>query len=363
VQISYGRSFFLLLSLITASYSHGHGAGCASAVEAFLRAGTYASKAPTTSIVISAELELPTAQILSKLRAGDADLESGLSYVIDYEDHLFFVRSPLEAPAGNQILVDGALSGRKLQFPAKQMGAISYNHLNHSFEFVPKTSHVDLAASEMNLLEDATSNLVRFDRTSAQEARLIECSQVLADHERGKSFIMNSLVTNLGLNTGAYAIQDPTRFVDPNRRDLLFADYTSTAASTIFKSAVGKYITTSSMSYLARTSIRAGTGVTSAQLQGLVIRNILHDDANSGRSSDNRSNRIVGYNTGYTLFSVLKGDLVDGTILKKLPSMYFDMCLKGSSAKLFVSPGMFRLVESLGSTVIFYVGRKMIINE
>ncbi len=327
---------------------------------------------------LEAKLLRPNAPMLTQLFKGEVE---AVSYVVTADGLLYFTEQPLKqaiageggaAGAAHYFVEIPGAQGREVM-AVKEAGVIRYTEFDEkkpAVFFIKRKSRkafvfeqvygVDLADVEMRDIDrqlraiaDADVSSARVARNGIEKSRVLDCTEVMSKRLRGDSFILDRIATDLTLLTGGIALSAPERFFGEGGYDLLGADYASTSEHSLLRATVGLMVATGGMKAAQRYGIRLGTAGASVLIQSAIY----------GALTDQSAKSFGIYNAAYALFSIPKADILDRVLLRKLPGLAYEACLKNSPLQIFVSPRAVRFAEGLASVVIYLEGRKIFVED
>lgn len=353
---SFLKSSLILSAVLLISAHIEASQSCTRSLKMFLGAHAEVAQSPTGTVEVSAKLLRPQGKLL---RALSNEPKEKLHYIVDPENRVYFVKEALDFNSEKMMIVQHTTeSGEVLQIPVKEGGRIEYDQQKKVFRFLPEYEPMDLSEEEISLIRQSgeeSGEVITHSHEGVAKAKMMDCQKIYEAQRSGKSFIWDQFLTNNSLLTLSIATQKPGRFTDTANYDMLLMDYATGNEHTAIRSFSSRYIMMNNLGYGKRLATRVGVGLGSTQIQGWTSKFIVKDK--DGQSSSDRADKVTKFNRIWMFPSLVKSDALDKFILKNLPEVAYDLCLKGSPLRIFASPKMIRFAEGWLSSTIYFTLR------
>jgi len=336
----------------------------ASCISALKKALQYLSEAPkplqsikhTQFIELSAEI--PSGARINKLKRGEI---KKIPYIITQsnEQKIWFLNQEFHPPQDTYFLT----RINKNNTPIEEGAILEHGYLTiHENQLVYHQTHgFELSQSELNHIYrqvDAGSptptirHIKSADRNFVK-SKILKCQDVFDIKRSKKNFFTQLFGVEMTLLSASILMTKPQYFYDSSNWNLLGADYSGSAARKGVNGMVSYMVTTNGMPYMKRIGIRQGNAMFSAMVQHLIY----------GSITDVNTTQITLFNMGYSSLSVFKTDFLDNVLLHHIPNKAYDACLKNRNVPIYYSQTGIRIMEDLGSKMIYFSLRPLFVDE
>lgn len=299
------------------------------------------------------------------------ELQGGkkLSYVIDTEGRLFLTDQALASPdAGAVFVVRGTPPGGKPgAFVARESGELRWNPQTSKMEFQPSYG---TPRSREELAEIAGKELPPESRVAVEakplrgavnHTRTLDCLAIRENQSLVRNLVLNkvlaaNVVTSSGIALGE--LVGHQRLASEDGRRVVMGDMTQANVSALASSGLFLYMNSRNWGTATRMAASAGALVGLLGFQKVLYSNLL-----TGDDASSRANSIVAFDAGWYLTRGAMIYPMDNFVLNRLPNYLHDQCMKGSRLSVVLSPGMIRIYENVGMTLIYYSARKAVIGQ
>lgn len=312
------------------------------------------------------ELEL---QSLGSNLVKSAQSGETITYFVDTLDQVHFAK-------GNHIFDEVGdfytikKTGGNEPFVIKESGYFKFNPEKKEFLFESKRGW-DLAPDEADAYlatlakSDPELKISRVANPAAEKAKVIKCLDAMSAQNKGKNFIMDSIVSSnvvtlAGVVTNELA-GNHLLSTDEGRRlvasDLIANNISSLITGPIVKRAVlgnvsviRDFATRTTVDYLTNVGIKKP------------IYNHMRKKKPEDENKKSLGDRLVPYDTGFGVVRFFPKRALDRALVYQLPRMMVDSCLKGSPLSVIASPRMIRIADRYTWGLIYLGGRKGYLN-
>ena len=354
------RAQLALAALIGLSQPTRASDGCSGAVKVFFSAGE-----PSAARVVELDLELPSGKALRAVAA-----RVPVAYVVDTEGRIAFVKGSLADLANTEgapivVVKYRALDGEVRQTPLLESGRMEFDSTTRSYKLIPTyqpaggLSVEELDGIRLSMGSDAM--IVHHLEEGVEKVRMFDCAQIMSAQMRGDNYFWDNIMTGNLLLAGTIVVREPGKLFDSSHYDQLESDFVTSNEHGLLRSILGKFLILNGVSYVNRLGINLARGLTSVQIQGWTSDHIIKDK--NGQSGKQRSDAVTEFNRLWLMPSLFKGDLLDVTVLRRLPAVSYDMCLKKIPLRVLVSPKAVRLMEGAASGWVYRALREKYIGE
>ena len=359
------------LGLILASFSiaaHAKDdAGCPKRYEEVLQK----LRTGTAHLVSNGEGPLPSQIALLKLnlrRPSHADFKAAregrdVRYIIDQNDQVWILPEGSSLSLQSINFVHNSAHPGAEPFLVKGSGSLVRDPKTNGFSLKAQNG-LALTDEEASRVLDSvrkTNPGIQLSRDGIPQAKVLSCLDIHKDHVSGTHFVRDQLFAG-NLVTGTVILYEESkgagRLESSQGFRVIMADIIGNNVGSLAYGVLAQKLHVHGVGNSLNTAARLalGTGLTVAQ-NGL-YRSILNEE-----KPEERANKIMGYDLGFLAARTPIALATDQIMLNRLPDLYYNACLRDSSAKLIVSPTVIRIAERAAWTWIYYRGRELAVQE
>lgn len=286
-----------------------------------------------------------------------------LQYVIDHEGGLF-VNSEMTRFSPDKVIMglEGP-AGHETSRIIREAGEITYG--KNGFVFKPVYGF-DTTAVETKKITSEMARLSPGEKVShpptaqVPQARAIKCLDILSSQTNGKNFVLNRMLADNVVTVGAIGVGEATgagRMQTEKGREVIYADLIGSNITGYLGGKIGRNLALKNDGLMAAMTTRAGVGMGMVEIQKGVHETLVEGD------SQQTAEDIASFNRAHFIARLPLNHAIDQFMVKQLPVMIFNSCLKNPGTSVFISPTAVRFYERLGSNVIYYGARQAVIGN
>lgn len=323
---------------------------------------------PSQSYLIQNSARLDR-KMLEKVKGGKA-----LHYFVDDLDQMQITDEALDL-SGDSILFwkMATPSGQGQVVRVQEAGKLVYDAGKRRLEFQPlyggSVRHNSEGRSWVEQLADAKlenesgqalSTLVKAN-PRLDHVKTLQCLDVLQARQKGKGFVLNSVIGDNIVMTGAIVSGELTgagRLNSKHGREIVTTDYLASNISWILNGYLRRTLSLKNVDFMSYASTRIPSNFLLIEVQREIFSAALTDDG------ERRATNIRNYNAGWMFAKLPMSYYFDRYLVNTLPLQLYGACSGGAKAiKVVFHPGMVAIYEKTFSAFMYFQGRKAIVGE
>lgn len=349
-------SLFAFLYLHSAAFS----GACLDGMKSALRA--LSDQSPVNSFYKTQLIQLqavePNGSLIHQLKSGKIDK---IPYVISQTDEqkIWFLTEDF-TPENNTFYFSSLYDGEK---KLSEGGVLEKGYITLEGEelIYHQTHGIELSENELKSIYSQLDELTpthafkhtQDANTGFVKSKILSCQDAFDIKRSKKNFFKQLFGVEFTLLTASIVLTKPDYFIHSENWDLLAADYSGSALRKGINGVVSYFVTTNGMTYLKRIGVRQGNSLLNVGLQHFIYSGM----------TDVNANHVTLFNLGYSSLSIFKADLLDNILLKHIPNKVFNACLKNKKVPIYYSQTGIRILEDLGSKMIYFKLRSTVIDD
>ena len=186
------------------------------------------------------------------------------------------------------------------------------------------------------------------------QARAVKCMDILSAQSNGKNFVLDRMIADNAVATGAILVGEASgagRLNTEQGREVIAADLIGGNITGFLGGKIRRSLAVGQGSLMSSMVIRTGVGLEMIEVQKAVTGGVVQGD-NSQKTAED----IAAFNRAHFIARLPVNHAVDQFMVKQLPIMLFNSCMKNPATSVFISPKAVRFYERLGSSVVYYGG-------
>lgn len=313
------------------------------------------SSTPTGVQTIHSSIALERG-LVEKIKAGHS-----VTYLIDDLDQLRVTETSVDL-TGNSILMarvvdaQGALHAVRV----REAGEITFDSVSRKIEFRAKYGHSAEGPHPATLNPETRDAIIRAN-PALQKSKVISCLDILQARQSGKGFVMNNIMADNLVLTGALISSEAMgagRMKDKEGREVIYTDYVASNVSSTINSFIRKNLTLKNANFASYATSRLSTNFALIEMQREIFR------ANLTQNGDERATLIRDFNLGWTVARLPTNYYFDRYLMNTLPLQLYSTCSQGSkSLQIILHPRMVAIYEKTFFSILYFQSRQLIVNE
>lgn len=301
-------------------------------------------------------------ETLQQVKAGKT-----YSYVIDEMGQIHFFEGTLDFSPDTLLYIKvKPLNGPERMVLVREGGVLNFGSQTKKLEFSPKYGFYprDAARAEVNafLKEKGIQSTAEFKpNPKLDQLKTFKCLDILEARQKGKGFVLNSIIGDNAVMTGAIftgELMGAGRLQHKDQREVVITDYEASNATWIINGFLRRGMVLKQINFGSYAATRIPINFVLIELQREFFR------ANLSKNADERSGNIRNYNLGWMMAKLPMGYYYDRYLVNTLPTQLFAACQNGSKfTQVLFAPGMMALYEKTFTAVLYYAVRKHIVSE
>jgi len=308
-------------------------------------------------------------EILEKVKKGKT-----LNYFVDDLDQMQITEEALDF-SGQSVLFwkMPTPSGQAQAVRVQEAGKLVFDSGKRRLEFQPQYGGTIRPSSEGNTwVKQLANSKLEFENGSVlttmvkanpklDQVKTLQCLDVLQARQKGKGFVLNSVIGDNIVMTGAIMSGELTgagRLNSKHGREIIMTDYLASNISWILNGYLRRTLSLRNIDFLSYASTRIPSNFLLIEVQREIFTASLTDDG------ERRATNIRNYNAGWMFAKLPMSYYFDRYLVNTLPLQLYGACSGGAKAmKVVFHPGMVAIYEKTFSAFMYFQGRKAIAGE
>jgi hypothetical protein len=307
------------------------------------------------------------ASILKDLKAG-----KNFNYLVGENGEIHLTSETLKFPKDKMILAyDKNKTETAVPLLLRESGSLTFDTKKKTLVFKPTHGFENNEFASKALIQkvEALSPEIKATVTNPANtpaSRVLKCLDIVSAQGKSKNFVLDRVIADNLVAVSAIATSEayselwkgkPGLLGTPEGRSLIVGDLIGGNANAVLGSVVSLGITKKELTWVQSFGIRAGMGISGAQVQKL-----MHEQTSDGENQE-QVDEIAKFNTVHAMLRIPISHHFDKFATNTLPDLIFNACQKNPATSVLISPVAVRMYERYASSVLYYGVRQSVLGQ